>query len=222
MMTGEGMGSMDECRSDVNSGRGNPEGPVTRRRILDAALELFAARGFDGTSIKRISGAAGVPPGLIYHYFEGKRGLLKVLVDERSLLPELRAALEPASAEDPVLALTGIGRRLYETVKRNEEMVRILFGELRLSSDVAASFRAFYEEGSRLVSSHVRAEIVAGRLRPVNADVFSHLFLSSVVFAAVFDEPEDPKRFVQETVRILLCGLIPEKQDAGDRLGEAG
>ncbi len=209
-------------RVDESTGRGRLGGRVSRMRILDAALGLFAARGFDGTSIKRISEAARVPPGLIYYYFGDKRGLLKALVDERTLLPELRAALEPAPSEDPALALVGIGRRLYETVKRNERMARILFCELHLSGDVAAGFREVCEAGLRLVAAHVRGEIEAGRLRPVDAEALSRLFLSNVVFAAVFEEPEDPKRFVEETVGILLAGLVPQRRNADNKPGEAG
>ena len=190
---------------------------VSRARILEAALELFAGRGFDGTSIRRISEAAGVPSGLIYYYFGDKRGLLKALVDERTPLPELRVALEPAPAEDPVSTLSGAGRRLYETLKRNGGMARILFAERHLSGDVAAGFRAIFDEGLRLVAAHVRGEIETGRLRPVDAEVLSQLLLSSVMFAVLFEEPEDPEQFVEETVGILLGGLIPERPDAETR-----
>ena len=199
-----------------------PCGQVSRARILDAALELFAGRGFDGTSIRRISEAAGVPSGLIYYYFEDKRGLLKALVDERTPLPELRVALGPDPAEDPISALSGIGRRFYETLRRNEGMARIPFAERHLSGDVAAGFRAVFDEGLRLVAAHVRGEIGPGRLRPVDAEVVSRLLLSSVMFAAAFEEPEDPKHFVDETVGILLRGLIPERRNAGTRPAEAG
>ena len=221
-MIGDDMGPSEERRVDENTKRDIPYSRVSRERILDASLELFAECGFDGTSIRWISEAAGVPPSLIYYYFESKQGLLKALVEERPLLPGLRAALEPAFTKDPVSALTGIGQRLYETVKRDERMVRILLGELLLSRDVAAGLRAVSEEGSRLVAFRVRGEIAAGRLRSVDAEVLSRLFLSNVMFAAVFKEPENPKHFFEETVSILLCGLISERQDAENGLGEAG
>ena len=50
-----------------------------RDRILDAALELFAERGFHGTAIPPLAKAAGVGAGTIYRYFETKEALVNVL-----------------------------------------------------------------------------------------------------------------------------------------------
>ncbi len=50
--------------------------------ILEAALELFAVKGFDSTSIANIAEKAGVSKGLMYNYFSGKDELLKALLDQ--------------------------------------------------------------------------------------------------------------------------------------------
>ena len=47
--------------------------------ILRAALELFADRGFYGTSVPSVAERAGVAAGTIYHYFESKEALVNVL-----------------------------------------------------------------------------------------------------------------------------------------------
>jgi AcrR family transcriptional regulator len=72
----------------VNKGRGKaaakqarkPRGrPLTddkRRRILDAALKLFAVRGYHGTAIPDVATAAKVSIGTLYHYFEHKQQLV--------------------------------------------------------------------------------------------------------------------------------------------------
>ena len=87
---------------------------------------------------------------------------------------------------------------------------------------MAAGLRAVTGESSRLVAAHVRAETETGRLRPVEAEVLSRLLLSSVMFAVLFEEPEDPEHFVEESVGILLGGLIPERPDAGTRPSGSG
>ena len=46
------------------------------QRILAAAVRLFAAKGFDGTSVQEIVDAAEVTKGALYHYFESKNDLL--------------------------------------------------------------------------------------------------------------------------------------------------
>ncbi|MFG3140512.1 TetR family transcriptional regulator [Streptomyces sp. NPDC048211] len=48
---------------------------ATEARILDSARELFAAKGFDRTTIRAVAAAAGVDPALVMQYFGSKRGL---------------------------------------------------------------------------------------------------------------------------------------------------
>jgi len=52
----------------------------SEQKILDAALELFANKGFKATSISQIAKAAGVSKGLMYNYFDSKTELLRKIV----------------------------------------------------------------------------------------------------------------------------------------------
>jgi AcrR family transcriptional regulator len=52
-----------------------PGNSGSKEAILDAARELFAARGYDGASIRAIAGRAGVDPGLVMHFFGTKEGV---------------------------------------------------------------------------------------------------------------------------------------------------
>ncbi len=187
------------------------KGQAARERILDAALELFARRGFDATTTKRIAEEAGVPSGLIFYYFDTKKGVLQALMRERSALPRLRSLLEESTGTDTRSTLINIGCGFFEAVEREEPMIRVIFGELHLSSEVSDTFRELSDEGLRLISSYLAESVAAGRLRPVDVEVFARLFLYSVVFAAVFKRPEDPKSFVERSVDFLL-GEAGEKR----------
>ena len=65
-----------------------------RTNLLDCALNLFAARGYDAVGVQEIVEAAGVTKPTLYHYFVNKRGLLDVLLQSgfERLLDEVRAA----------------------------------------------------------------------------------------------------------------------------------
>ena len=87
-----------------------------RREILDAAMRLFAERGYDAVSMRDISRAAGITAGLCYHYFDSKQKLfafaldvyahecadafLPILDDARLTLAEKMDALFAAAAEE--------------------------------------------------------------------------------------------------------------------------
>jgi AcrR family transcriptional regulator len=64
--------------------------PDRRGRILEAALRLFADKGFDAATNKDIAAAAGITPGFIYHYFKSKRQVLLEALEKHSPLKAFR------------------------------------------------------------------------------------------------------------------------------------
>lgn len=61
--------------------RGRPAGGTdARTKIVDAARAAFAERGYDGATIRRIAGDAGVDPALVHHYFGNKESLFGEVV----------------------------------------------------------------------------------------------------------------------------------------------
>ena len=98
------------------SGRGRPalqaRGEDTRRRILVAALDLFAAHGYEGASTRQIAEGAGVNLPAIQYYFGNKEGLYRAIIEDivadterhmAEVLPRVRAALEDPAAASPEL-----------------------------------------------------------------------------------------------------------------------
>src|SRR4029453_33401 len=58
----------------------NADGQRTRQAILDAALDLFAEKGFFGTSLRDVAAAVGVRESALYNYFPGKDALFDALL----------------------------------------------------------------------------------------------------------------------------------------------
>jgi AcrR family transcriptional regulator len=56
-----------------------PDADDKRARLLDAALDLFETRGFDGVAVPEIAAQAGVAVGTVYRYFSGKEALVNAL-----------------------------------------------------------------------------------------------------------------------------------------------
>jgi AcrR family transcriptional regulator len=78
-------------RSEIRPKRGRPVVDDKRRIVLDAALRVFAERGYYGTSVPDVAQAAGVGTGTLYRYFEHKEALVNQVF--RDAKQRLRAAL---------------------------------------------------------------------------------------------------------------------------------
>lgn len=61
-----------------------PQGEETRRTLYRVAIDAFAARGYEETTLREIAAEAGVSPGLLYRYFPSKRAVVLALYDELS------------------------------------------------------------------------------------------------------------------------------------------
>jgi AcrR family transcriptional regulator len=70
---------------------------VTRAKLLTAALELFAARGYAATSVDAIADEAGVSAGLLYHHFDNKAAVLNAIFEQS--LADVQATFAAAERE---------------------------------------------------------------------------------------------------------------------------
>ncbi len=96
-----------------------PEYEVKRQQIIDLAAELFARKGYVGTSITDIGSAAGLAKGALYYYIGSKENLL-VEIQNRVLGPLLATArrIQAFDDEDPVLRLRLLSETLLDFILR--------------------------------------------------------------------------------------------------------
>ncbi|WP_053240094.1 TetR/AcrR family transcriptional regulator [Pleomorphomonas koreensis] len=86
---------------------GRPAGSeTTRAAILDQAREAFAARGYDGASLRAIAGDAGVDPSTVLHFFRSKDELFRAVVqDVAKVSAPLVAALKAGASGESIVRL---------------------------------------------------------------------------------------------------------------------
>ena len=112
-----------------------------RERILDAAVRVFAEKGFYGAKVSEIAREAGVADGTIYLYFKSKDDLLISLFEDRM------AQINTALREKLGLEATALGklRRFIEMhlelVETRRELVEVLTVELRQSSKFMREYK---------------------------------------------------------------------------------
>src|SRR5215467_3830385 len=72
---------------------------ATRQRLLDAAEEVFAEKGYHGAVVEDIIRASDSSKGGFYFHFPNKQGIFLALID--ALVPKLAAAIDRAIAKEP-------------------------------------------------------------------------------------------------------------------------
>ncbi|MGE9692814.1 MULTISPECIES: TetR family transcriptional regulator [unclassified Streptomyces] len=100
-------------------------GAQRREQLLDIGRTLFAAKGFEGTSVEEIAAKAGVSKPVVYEHFGGKEGLYAVVVDRemRQLLDMVTGAL---TAGHPRELLEQAAFALLDYIETDTDGFRIL------------------------------------------------------------------------------------------------
>lgn len=89
---------------------------TTRAKIVEAARDLFAERGYHAATVRDIAARAGVSPGSLFTSFTGKAQLLQEIVNARlqGLLDQTQAGLDRGDKAEAVLAAMGALAYSYE------------------------------------------------------------------------------------------------------------
>jgi AcrR family transcriptional regulator len=193
-----------------------------RARILGAAFEEFAAKGFKGATIKSIARAAGLQsPALIYHYFPDKEALFREVLGAR--IPVLRAVRDPASLLDlpPEQVLPTIARKYLSTFDNPaaQRMVRLLVGEAMRRPEIAEVLgNAVIKRVLGFLKSYMTRQIELGNLRPHDVRSSARAFMGMLLpqaggklfLPALREDGLTDEEHVETAVRIFLKGLEPE------------
>jgi TetR/AcrR family transcriptional regulator len=96
-----------------------------RDTLMQCALDLFAARGYDAVGIQEIVDRGGVTKPTLYHYFGSKHGLLKALVEHyhAPFQRDLQAA--SAYSGDLPQSLDAVARAFFHFAKKNPQYYRL-------------------------------------------------------------------------------------------------
>ncbi|GEM_PF-2165789 len=181
------------------------------RLILDAATEVFAERGYAGTSMDDIAKRCGCAPATLYGYFKGKARIFGRLWEEKTdeYLASVTAAL--ADAEDFDGAVTAYFANFQRSHDANGDFIRLLIAVLR-----AADMGAF-PEGEKhqqhhhryiaLITSVMQRGIDEGALvsRPPELLAVGFLgMLHATVYAWMLTGAEQPLAPLLDHVRTLF------------------
>ena len=109
----------------------------TRAKLLQAALELFAARGYNATPVDAIAEAAGVSDGLLYYHFRNKPAVLHAIFEQS--LADVQATFAAADREpNPIDRLPALLRSAGAIVPRHRNFWAVWYG-LRMQREVLKS-----------------------------------------------------------------------------------
>jgi AcrR family transcriptional regulator len=158
---------------------GTGRGDLTRARLLDAAVQAFAAKGFHGTTTRDIAAGAGMSPAAVYVHHRSKEELLYVISREghQRTLDLVREAA--ASADSPRSRLAAVAREFGRHHAEGHTWARIVNYELdALSPDHLEEIRTLRIGIEQEVRTTIEAGVASGDFDVVDPGMATTAVLS--------------------------------------------
>jgi TetR/AcrR family fatty acid metabolism transcriptional regulator len=192
-----------------------PEAAADKRRlILDAAVRVFARRGFNGCRVSDIADEAGVAYGLVYHYFRSKDEVLDTLFLERwNVLLDVIRDLD-AGDGPPREKLHAITSFIVDSYRHDPELMKVIIVEVtRAANSFGRTHLAKIREAYELIATIVERAQADGTFKTTVTPEFAAMAfygaIEQVLTGWIFDvlprgedEYEQAKDYVVETI----CG----------------
>ena len=174
--------------------------------LLEAAAQVFGARGYERTTTNHVAERAGVSIGTLYQYFPNKDALLLALAREH--LGSARAAFDAAAAELRATAppLAGVVRRLVELAAAlNDRPVHaVLVDEAPRPPELRAELAALHAAVAEEVVWHLR-RLGAGGPAPGPAALVLVHAVDAGVHRVVLHPPPGSDRRAGTDEAVALC-----------------
>ena len=168
----------------------------TRQKILDKALELFAAQGYNSVSVGEIAQAVGIKAPSLYNHFPGKQAIFDAIVESTAAQYEadtdkINIHVQNVVQDIPVFteitedALFEKVRQIFEYSLHNEAISRfrrMMVREQFRSPELAALYSRRYVD--RILEYHAgifRALIAAGEIQAEGPDTLAMMYVAPVL-----------------------------------------
>ncbi len=182
----------------------------TRAKLIRAAREAFATKGYAAASMDELTAEAGLTRGALYHNFGGKQGLMQAVVDQidQEMVERMLAAQARAASRWEGLLEEGVA---YIEMALEPEVQRIMLLD---GPAVLGDPSQWPNQNACLLrtTQTIQALIDEGTVKPVDAEAAARLINGAAPNAALWiaaaDEPRAVLPKAVEAFRQLATGLL--------------
>ena len=192
-----------------------------RRLLLDAAVRVFARKGYHAARVGDIAEEAGVAYGLLYHYFSSKEEVLRDVFREtwRALIATIENV--ERAGDSAREQLRKVAEILLRSWQREPDLVRVLVLEVTRSQLLAGEMDEIVASFSAIQSIVERGQADGSIRSDLDARLASYVFYGAIdelltgwVLGRLPDSEEDVARAERTVVEIVAGGLAPEHAGA--------
>lgn len=182
--------------------------PSTRERILDAAMNIFSAKGFHDTKLDEIVSEASISKGSIYFHFPNKEKLFIALVDQFADVIERRAREAIDEEGRGILRVQAALEAVLETFSKYRVPAKLLLVQaVGLGAVFERKRMEVTDRFALLIKTYLDEAVADGSVAPVNTHIVAHAWMGaiySVVIQWVYTGEPSRDEIMEALLPLLL------------------
>jgi AcrR family transcriptional regulator len=194
----------------------------TRQRILLAAAQVFAEKGYARATTRVLADAAGVNEVTLFRHFGSKQGLFSAIV-ETYAAPAVKTTIAAQLTGDYRQDLLTMGANVLHILLERRNAVRLMLCEAEHFPEVRQAMAQNPRQLRHMLGGYLRQQMAQGRVRPLHpeaaAQAFWGMFFAYTISLWLLDEPLDPELSTEELVAqfvdIFVGGTLAQGGEHG-------
>lgn len=185
----------------------------TRAKIIESAIKLFSARGFNAASVADICKDAGISKGAFYHHFESKQALFLALLD--GWLETIDDAIEASrelTAPETFMQITEAFPYIFETAGEGLPMFLEFWLQASRDEKIWQASIAPYRRYHKYFTTLIKKGVDEGSFVEVNPELTSRMIISTamgLLLQSLLD-PQGAKweKVARDSTTMLIAGIM--------------
>jgi AcrR family transcriptional regulator len=187
-----------------------------REQIINAAIRVFAQKGFARATNRDIAHEAGITTGLIYYYFKSKEDLLRAALEEHSPVQVMTQITPEMLEQPPEVLLPLLLMRVLDIVENEQfvSIIRVLLPEvLHGSTEVAPIALSFFQRVIGFLSGYLEIQIARGKIRAdldteQTVQIIASSLIGMVMRRQIIRDPHVLRYTHEEIVQTILTVVL--------------
>lgn len=185
--------------------RQDPES--TRNRILDAALDVFARKGYYDTKLDEIVAESTTSKGSIYFHFPNKEQLFLALVDQFADLLERRVA-EAIQQEKGMVRVRLALETVISTFSKYRRPAKILLVQaVGLGAPFESKRNTVNDRFAQMIAGYLQEAVESGDIAAIDTEIVAHAWMGAIynlIIRWVYTGEPSPQRIMDGLLPLLL------------------
>jgi len=181
--------------------------PDTRDALLDHAVNLFAEKGFKGTTVRSIAAAAGANLGAVTYHFGSKRALYDAVI-EHVTAPIRERLARDVTPDDPLDGIEAYLRATFAFFHERPQVPRLILQQLVMGGALPPAAQRTIQMNIERIAGLIEAGQRTGSIRPGPARLMAFSVVGQPVFLAIYRRAFQESDILDQDDAILRRDLV--------------